>query len=249
MSSVFIDDSYAHDVIMKDILFSKYKAKIVSVSPIENRNNFERSNRCFLGVSLENSHFHPQKLFAILEWISRRYAYCTVLVGDSIHRLTLQSLKGFQPSMAMAVALELGDEFLRGSQPIFERFSTVTQFEFVKCNAIQAEVAYQYFYNQLAQLYSTDALFKQSVSSFAEHYLRKKLEAIEPLERARRIGLSANYFLEEFAIFACMQQQGHSVMVYPGSFSTLSEIALGVHSQAPKELKALTIVSLCIKGR
>ena len=72
---------------------------------------------------------------------------------------------------------------------------------------------------------------------------------LEPAERARQVGCSADYFLEEFAIFACLQQQGHSVMVYPGSFSTLSEIAQGLHPRAPDELKALTIVSLCVKGR
>lgn len=38
-------------------------------------------------------------------------------------------------------------------------------------------------------------------------------------------------------------------MIYPGSFSTLSEIAQGLHPLAPEELKALTIVSLCVKGR
>jgi tRNA-dependent cyclodipeptide synthase len=227
----------------------KYKAKIASVSPLAKRNEFELSGRCFLGISLENSHFYPQKLAGILEWISRRFAQCTVLVGDSIHRLTLQSVHNLQPPVAMVAALALGERFIRENQPVFDRFSTATRFRFLTCHGVQAQVGYQYFHRQLLQLYRTDARFNQSVKRFAEHYLRKKFDLLEPSEWARQVAFSADYFLEEFAIFACLQQQGHSVMIYPGSFSTLSEIAQGLHPLAPEELKALTIVSLCVKGR
>ena len=227
----------------------KYKAKVASVSPLEMRNTFEHADRCFLGVSLENSHFHPPKLAGILEWISRRFARCTVLVGDSIHRLTLQSVRNLQPSVAMVAALELGEVFVRNSRPVFERFGAATRFHFLTCHGVQAQADYQHFHDRLRHLYRTDARFNQSVRRFAEHYLRKKLDGLAPAEWARQVGFSADYFLEEFAIFACLQQQGHSVMVYPGSFSTLSEIAQGLHPQAPEELKALTIVSLCVKGR
>nr|VFK08480.1 MAG: hypothetical protein BECKLPF1236A_GA0070988_1001725 [Candidatus Kentron sp. LPFa]VFK24714.1 MAG: hypothetical protein BECKLPF1236C_GA0070990_1001526 [Candidatus Kentron sp. LPFa] len=58
-----------------------------------------------------------------------------------------------------------------------------------------------------------------------------------------------DYFLEEFAVFACLQQQGLPVFVYPGSFSTLSEIAGGLHPGAPRELQDLIVVSLRLKGR
>jgi hypothetical protein len=61
--------------------------------------------------------------------------------------------------------------------------------------------------------------------------------------------VSSEYFLEEFAIFACLKRQGLPVMVYPGSFSTLSEIARGEHPGAPEELRDLIVVSLHLKGR
>lgn len=227
----------------------KYKAKIASVSPFESRNDFQLSGNCFLGVSLENCHFQPEKLASILQWISRRFACCTVLVGDSIHRLTLQSIHDLQPSAALTTALHLGERFVRESQPVFEHFGALTQFRFITCHAVQAVASYQRLHAQLTQLYRTDPAFSQSVKCFAEHYLRKKLQALAPADWARRVSFSTDYFLEEFAIFACLQQQGHRVMIYPGSFSTLSEIARGLHPQAPDELKALTIVSLCLKGR
>ena len=143
----------------------KYKAKIASVSPLAKRNDFELSGSCFLGISLENSHFYPQKLAGILEWISRRFAQCTVLVGDSIHRLTLQSVHNLQPPVAMVAALALGERFMRENQPVFDRFSTATRFRFLTCHGVQAQVGYQYFHRQLLQLYRTDARFNQSVNA------------------------------------------------------------------------------------
>jgi len=38
-------------------------------------------------------------------------------------------------------------------------------------------------------------------------------------------------------------------MVYPGSFSTLAEIAECQHPDAPRELRDLVVVSLNLRGR
>ncbi|GGP55453.1 hypothetical protein GCM10010278_35400 [Streptomyces melanogenes] len=47
----------------------------------------------------------------------------------------------------------------------------------------------------------------------------------------------------------CLTRRGLPVMVYPGQFSTLAEIAAGRHPQAPDELRDLTFVSLRLQGR
>lgn len=61
--------------------------------------------------------------------------------------------------------------------------------------------------------------------------------------------MSSDYFLEEFAIFCCLKERGLTVMLYPGSFDTLYEIAAGEHPGAPKELRDLIVVSLQLRGR
>ncbi|WP_407285288.1 hypothetical protein [Streptomyces sp. BP-8] len=71
--------------------------------------------------------------------------------------------------------------------------------------------------------------------------------AAEELER--RIRRSSDYFLEEFAVFCCLKERGLQVMLYPGSFDTLYEIAEGRHEGAPKELRDLIVVSLQLRGR
>lgn len=61
--------------------------------------------------------------------------------------------------------------------------------------------------------------------------------------------MSSDYFLEEFAVFCCLRDSGLPVMIYPGSFGTLSEIAAGEHEGAPKQLRDLIVVSLQLRGR
>lgn len=228
---------------------TKYKAKIDEVSPVGKRNCFEKFDKCFLGVSLENSNFRTEKLEGIVEWITRRFSNCTVLIGDSIHRLTLQSTRRFDQESSLGKALEIGREFVAKNKFVFENYCSKTSFTFQTCQAIQQSNRYEYFHKALLELADKNLEFYRSVRKFAENYHRNTTNEIDPSTLDIRIRTSVRYFLEEFAIFACLREQGHQVMIYPGTFSTLSEIASGLHHDAPDELKELTVVSLCLKGR
>jgi len=226
-----------------------YRAKIDSVSPESRRDNFEQHEECFLGISLENSNFVRAKLSGIVEWIARRFARCTVLVGDSIHRITLETTRGLAPDAALAEGLRLGREFTARERDVFAGFADRTRFSFLTCGEVQTTAAYVAYHDQLVELYRTDERFRASVESFGRKYHVKHATSISEAELERRIQRSSDYFLEEFAIFACLRQQGTQVMVYPGSFSTLAEIADGHHPDAPQELRDLVVVSLHLRGR
>jgi tRNA-dependent cyclodipeptide synthase len=74
-----------------EIPTTRYRTKIDFVSPQNRRDTFELEYECFLGVSLENRNFEPARFHSLLEWVSRRFSKCKILIGDSIHRLTLES--------------------------------------------------------------------------------------------------------------------------------------------------------------
>jgi tRNA-dependent cyclodipeptide synthase len=228
---------------------TRYRAKIDCVSPAARRETFEQHEECFLGVSLENSNFVRPKLTGILEWIARRFPRCTVLIGDSIHRITLETMRGVSPEVALAGALQLGREFLEQERGLFDRFGGAARFSFVTCSEIQTWPAYATFHDQLVELYQRDEKFRDSVESFGQHYIRKHSSGISDAEHIRRVERSSEYFLEEFAIFACLRQRNIEVMVYPGSFSTMAEIASGEHPAAPEELRQMVVVSLNLRGR
>lgn len=232
-----------------DVRASHYKAKIDSVSPVGRRNNFDRQEECFLGVSLENEMFESPKLDATLEWISRRFKKCTVLVGDSIHRLTLQSVSGLNIEHSKTRAHTLGEEFIAQTHRVFTSFSDRTKFDFLSCGAVQQWPDYQFYYSQLLHTFEANSDFCESVRQFSRRYHGRQAPDTTTHDLNERIAISCQYFLEEFAIFACLRQQGLSVMVYPGSFSTLTEIAEGSHVGVPSELRNLVVVSLHLKSR
>jgi tRNA-dependent cyclodipeptide synthase len=229
--------------------YTRYRAKVDAVSPPSRRRTFEGHDRCFLGVSLENSNFVRPKLLGILEWIARRFRHCTVLVGDSIHRITLSTTSSLAPEAARATALALGHSFLEGEKACFERYAENTEFSFVTCAEVQTWPAYRRFHDRLSSLFATDEPFRASVESFGRRYHAKHGAGLSDSVREHRIRRSSDYFLEEFAVFACLRQRGIPVMVYPGSFSTLAEIAAGEHAGAPAELRDLVVVSLKLAGR
>jgi tRNA-dependent cyclodipeptide synthase len=228
---------------------ARYRAKIDAVSPASRRDTFERHEECFLGISLENSNFVRSKLSGIVEWIARRFARCTVLVGDSIHRITLETTRGLAPDAALAEGLRLGRDFTARERDVFDGFADRTQFSFLTCGEVQTTAAYAAYHGRLVELCRTDDRFRASVESFGRKYHAKHSTGISEAELEQRVQRSSDYFLEEFAIFACLRQQGTQVMVYPGSFSTLTEIADGQHPAAPQELRDLVVVSLHLRGR
>lgn len=227
----------------------RYKAEIASVSPMSSRSTFEQHDTCFLGVSLENANFTPAKLRSMVKWISRRFSHCTVLVGDSIHRITLESAGSITPGDAQLRALELGREFIEDMSEIFDEYCDSTDFTYLKCSEVADSQEFSKFHTELRSFFSENESFKSSVESFGRAYHGKHSREVSKAEWEKRIKMSSDYFLEEFAIFACLQQQGIPVMIYPGSFSTLSEIAGGEHPMAPQELRDLIVVSLHLKGR
>ncbi len=228
---------------------TRYKAEIASVSPVTSRTTFEQYDTCFLGVSLENSNFTTAKLTGMVKWISRRFARCTVLIGDSIHRLTLESTCGMAPEDALDHALELGRQFAETERRVFDEWGASTDFTFLNCSDVQHRREFAEFHDELRTFFAKDEVFRSSVESFGRAYHRKRSHGISEAEWENRIRMSSEYFLEEFSVFACLKRQGLPVMVYPGSFSTLSEIARGEHPGAPEELRDLIVVSLHLKGR
>ncbi len=228
---------------------SKYRAKTDSVSPHSARTSFEQLDSCFLGISLENKNFTPEKLRALAKWISRRFSYCVVLVGDSIHRLNLEITRSLEPKSALQEALKDGRSFIEENEHIFHNFGGQTKFTFETCSQIQESQEYTNFHRYLQSFFDSNADFRASVEDFGRKYHTRRRTDISDFLLEQRIHKSAEYFLEEFAIFACLQRRGFSVMVYPGSFSTLTEVVNGKYPDLFEEIKQLIIVSVHFKTR
>ncbi|MFK0271635.1 tRNA-dependent cyclodipeptide synthase [Pseudomonas asiatica] len=242
-------DFTASESTQKQNLGERYKAKISFVSPHTNRNNFEQEPQCFLGVSLENRNFTPNRFDAMLEWASRRFEKCLILVGDHIHRITLQSTRSMPEAMASQEALRLGRVFMQESQPTLDAHCHCTDFQFITCLEIQKSKEWLNIYTLLNEYFLQNSHFRESVEKFGRNYHRHNWHSLTDEQRKLRLDFSCQYFLEEFAVFAYLLKRGVKTMVYPGAFSTLSEIANGLYPNVPGELQKLTVVSLQLKRR
>ncbi len=227
----------------------KYRTRVLYVAPEEQRETFKQHGRCFLGISLENSQFTRAKFASMVEWVSRRFQECTLLVGDSMHRITLETTRKMPLCQAREHALRLGTEFIENEGTAVDAFRDACKFSFLRCSSIVETDLFATHYQMIRGFFDTNDKFRESVESFGKTYHRKHWESLSEAEREYRIQRSCDYFLEEFAIFTVLREQGIRVFAYPGSFSTLNEVANGEHDGVDPMLRDLTIVSLSLRKR
>ena len=90
----------------------------------------------------------------MLDWVSRHYKSCVVLIGDSIHRYTLE-IKGVDKNYAYDKALRLGREAIDTNNPVFQSYSERCNIHVVLCSQVQTTVEYYKHYAILRIFYIT----------------------------------------------------------------------------------------------
>ncbi|MDO9105560.1 MAG: tRNA-dependent cyclodipeptide synthase [Methylovulum sp.] len=242
---------------------AKYKIEVAQVFPQNQRSALQQSGHCMLGYSLQSQSFTPAKLAGMAEWISRHFSECSVLIGDGIHRITLE-INGTPPQYAENRALRMGREIIDGDAIIFNRHQRECQFHVISTAELQKTASYHAYHQALSRLFAEDDKFHASVRLFAQGFVGNSsmrcptsgIPAVighrfqqdpERLEYCRQ--LSCLYLLEEVAITAMLIQQGVFVFVYPGTLTIMQELSLGEHPGAPEEFKQLVSVNLRQKRR
>jgi tRNA-dependent cyclodipeptide synthase len=222
----------------------RYKAKLRYASPVSAKKSINNYRKCILGFSMENPSFERTKVEAMVGWINKRFEHCLVVIGDSIHRNTLQINHDIGEEEATQQAHRMAQNVAEEYRDIFERSCNACHFEYVFCSEVQKKAEYQNYHDQLWALVDKNQHFAKSVRKFAEYFVKRRNVDLEEYFR-----LSSTYLLEELAIFTCLVKQGWPVFVYPGTFGILKEIADGEHPNVPDELQSLVNIGLELKVR
>ena len=151
--------------------------------------------------------------------------------------------------MARDRALEIGRSFVAENQSLFHESGVRTQFRIETCSEIQRSQPYGYFYQNIKQVFEQNPEFRRSVEEFSRQYQSRNRWQYSDRKIEENVQKSCEYFLEEFAIFACLQQRGFPVMVYPGAFSPLVSIVNGEYPELVAEVQQLILVSMHFKTR
>jgi tRNA-dependent cyclodipeptide synthase len=202
--------------------------------------------RCILGVSLENRDFHTSKFVTIIDWISKHYSECIVMLGDGLHRITLQLGSNVSEREALEHAKWLARDFVHSHWPVIAFNESSCQFSFVFCSDIQTTDCYFAHYGRLFKLFTDNAMFRDSVRTFSLEFLRRKPQREGGEEH---LEMSSRYLLEELAVISCLTQDLACTFVYPGSLTILREIADGKHPSLPECLLQIEYVELKLKHR
>jgi tRNA-dependent cyclodipeptide synthase len=209
--------------------------------------NRKANEHSILGVSLENDSFRTAKLITMTEWISKHYDYCNVMLGDSLHRLTLLMNSTASEDESLEQSKWLARDFVHSQLSTFRLVNTRCQFDFKFASEIQQTACYDHYYGKLCALASDEEGFQDSLAVFSNEFLERN-----PLRRENRkkhLEMSRQYLLEELAVICCLAQDYHCTFVYPGSLTILEEIAQGKHPYVPEQLLHLDYVQLQLKNR
>ncbi|NEQ37460.1 MAG: tRNA-dependent cyclodipeptide synthase [Okeania sp. SIO3I5] len=226
-----------------------YKATLAKVFPHSLRNCLSGHQKCIFAISLGSKNFvYRERLEACIKLISENFQTCLVLVGDSVHRLTIEVRQGIEGDDAWLQAIRTGEKFVNENSFLFEQYSENCQFEFKMASEIEKRSDYNIYYEELQSLYQENRSFQTMVNSFAQKYLNRGEEVVtEQLGEVRQKYLATTYLLEESALFTCLVKQGWLVFVYPGSIKTFEEISEGLHPEVPEPLKQMIWASLRLK--
>ncbi|SHO55992.1 tRNA-dependent cyclodipeptide synthase [Vibrio quintilis] len=225
----------------------QYKGEIQRVSPKMKRDFLKTRPKCFVGVSLSNPCFSGAKFEGLIRFIAARYNECTFLLGDHIHRLTLQITQGFGDTQAKEIALNMGQIYIQQHRHLWEKFYQDTTFNFIKGSDVYDDQRVTDYFIRIQATYNNYPDFTQAVNGFARTFISRALNDDELTEKA--IALSSQYVLEELAETCLMVNEGHQVLVYPGSLAIFEKIADGNFSMLPQELGTLINVSVRLKKR
>ena len=203
---------------------------------------------CILGVSLENADFHTPKLLTIAAWVRNHYSRCLVMLGDGLHRITLQLDSDAPEDEALEHSKWLARDFVHSQGSVFTLTGSSCPFDFVFCSEIQAaHHSYSNYYNQVTALFHDNKAFQDSCRAFAYDFLKRKPRRQQ--NNAKHIEMSCRYVLEELAVISCLTQGFPCSFVYPGSLTILEEIARGKHPWVPECLLTIDYVELKLKSR
>lgn len=228
----------------------EYDATLRSVTPSSAKAQLSHAHCCYLGISLETEAFCRPRLDATVNWIASHFKQCAVVVGDSVHRYTLQIMKELAADEAAAEAYRIGTTFLAETQDLFD--DERCKFEFVRFSELQNTPEFVSYVNQIKDTFSRNIAFAESIRRSANSFVdRRRMELrAQSVTRKRMIDLSCHYIIEEMAVFSCLVKFGWNVEVYPGTeLPVLLDIARGKYDGIPEPLKHRINIELKIIGK
>jgi tRNA-dependent cyclodipeptide synthase len=202
----------------------KIDGYLVKVRPARAREAVWAHSQCVYTVSIGAAHKTVSQVAAGYAWAATHFERCAILLGDSLHRFTLQIQQGLSSSEAATQAHTAGEV-------IFEEL--VAQIdgrpEVIRCSEVMQRRAFPEVLRNFLELYEQDGTFARSIDGDALEYVtRQRLTDRLAISIDAAKHLAATYLLEEVSVYALLANDGWFVDVYLGAeLGTLEKIMDG----------------------
>jgi tRNA-dependent cyclodipeptide synthase len=226
----------------------KYKIKVAQVLPARAEGELFLHKKSVLGVSMSNPVFWRSSLGNLLQWMDGNFADNMILVGDYLHRLNERVANGNNEAQAIETALDLGDQFMARLQPFLQNFEQ-NRFVVQRWQPFHQDPDFWKEMELMERLYRDNASIRASIDSTAALFIWQKQDRTAfQMAKEEAIRLSAQYLLEEMAVFSVLIDRGWDVVLYPGAqLPLLMEIATGRFKDVPISLHKGVYVELQVK--
>lgn len=233
------------------VLKPKYNVKIGAVTPKHVKKNLTDYPSCVLGISLGNAKMEDDQLEASIRWISENFTHCSLAVGDSIYRYTLQATQTIEEQESKNKALQIGRDFVAKYEPMINRYRDTCNFEWACMSKVQQHVNFDKHHLVYKQLYVDNSVFKNLVDDSSNSYLSgaQDISALSESEKEEKLKITTNYFIEESAIFTCLCEEDRNLLIYPGTIKPLEIIAGGEIDGIPKSIQKLIQIRINLKKK
>ena len=229
---------------------NKYRVRVENVTPFRPESELYAHQKCVLGVSMSNPVFWRSSLSSIFTWMQTHFNHSLILVGDYLHRLNEQVLNGDDEEAAIHTALEKGNQFMQKAQNYLQ-LHAAERFEVYRWKPLHDEPEFQKAKMAMETLYHANPEVKASIQSTASLFVWQKMEKSDfKVSKERAVQLSAQYLLEEMAVFSMLIDRGWNVVLYPGAqLPLLMEIAKGKFRDVPNSLNKGVYVELGVRKK
>lgn len=228
----------------------KYKIRVANIVPAEREAEINDLNAC-IGISINNvNYWHDEKLKAIFKWIDSRFKYCTIVIGDDLHRHNVKISENKSLEEGSIVGEELGNQVLEKITATLT-VTEICSFTILRWKELASFPECKRELSKMYNVFENDKDFKAIILKSAQIFLDNQLiKGIKPkADWEMAVQSSCDYILEETAYFGVMAAlKGYPVQVYPGEqLEILKMLAQGAFPEANLYIKEAIFVDLKVR--
>jgi hypothetical protein len=194
--------------------------------------NVNTEDICSLDVSLNNRYQEGAYLAGTVQWINRRFKYCIVNLGDTLHRHNL-AIGSTDMEQAHIKSREMGNRWLENNGNVLDGFEIPNVV--IRNDDWIFDEDFPGIHEELWGFYYTNRDYRLLVNNDVESYLFRKPERQKVA--LKKSGLA--YLLEETAADILMARDHPAVHLYPGSWHKSYFHLINIPEKLPVQIRGL----------